>query len=172
VGIRETLNQKPAIAKGATVVLILAALGVIVWSFVGSGSGPNANAGQKAFFTIDDGKTWFEDDVKKLPPFDKDGKTAYQCFVWTCDGGKNKFVSHLQRYTPDAKRRLEEAQAKGPAADPESIKRALMTGIEVKAPGNGDDPKNWVKDREPRATQITQPRCKEGKREDLQQVTP
>lgn len=168
MGIRQTLNQRPTITTGA-VAILLAVLGIIMWRTIGGG--PAGQSGSKAFFTVDDGNTWFTDDIRKVAPFDKDGKPAYQCFVWTCDGGKTKFVSHLHRYTPEAKKRLEEAQAKGSKPDAASVK-IIMTGVEVKSPGSGDDPKYWINDRDPRAGRIMQPVCKEGNRENLQPVMP
>ncbi len=172
MGIRETLNQNPAITTGATAAIILVALGIIVWQLTGS-SGGGGNATTKSFFTIDDGKTWFADDVNKLAPFDKDGKPAYQVFVWTCDGGKNKFVSHLQRYTPEAKKKIEGARGKGPSAmvgDPGMMEMVMMTGVEVKPPLTGD--KGWVRQTDPNAMKITMPQCKSGKAEDLEPVMP
>jgi hypothetical protein len=170
VGIRETLNQNPGITTGATAAIILVALGIIVWQLIGSGSGGGAMT-NKAFYTIDDGKTYFADDINKIAPFDKDGKPAYQVFVWTCDGGKNKFVSHLQRYTPEAKKRLEDTRAKGPTGvDPGMMEMVMMTGVEVKPPLTGD--KGWTKQTDPNAMKITQPTCKVGKPEDLEPVMP
>jgi hypothetical protein len=54
----------------------------------------------QGWYTEDDGQTWFRADLNKLTPFDHNGKQAYRCFVWTCDGGKTQFVSHVQRYKP------------------------------------------------------------------------
>jgi hypothetical protein len=171
VGIRETLNGKPALAGVLAVALVLAAVGTIGWQLVGTRRGAFGQAPGQAFFTVDDGKTWFADDMKKVPPFEKDGKLAYRCFVWTCDGGKTTFVSHLQRYTADAKKSMEGAQAKGTVPDPATIK-IIMAGVEVKAPRNGDVPKNWLKEQDPQASKFTQPSCKEGGTATPRPVTP
>src|SRR5690242_16978179 len=109
VGIRETTNQHPAIATAVIAVLILGALGVGVWQFATSSNASGPTAGDKLlFFSDDDGKTWFTDDRTKLAPFDHNGKKAYQAMVFTCDGGKTKFVAYLMRYTPEFKAKMEQ----------------------------------------------------------------
>lgn len=166
------LSRHRGVVVGVIITVILASVGFAAWHIhQSSGGGVDAGAG-KAFFTVDDGKTWFAGDIRNIPPFEKDGKPAYQCFVWTSDDGKTEFVSHLQRYTPDAKKRLEEAQAKGVHADPQSLKMIMMSGVEVKAAGNGDDPKNWINERDPRATGIKLPKATVGKQDNIQQVLP
>ncbi|WP_428939559.1 hypothetical protein [Fontivita pretiosa] len=171
MGIRETLNQNPAFTTGATALIILVALGIIVYQLVGGGDNTAEFTAGKAYFTIDDGKTWFADDASKLPPFEHQGKPAYLAFVYTYDGGKTKFVAYLQRYTPEAKKRIEEARAKGPAGELASVE--ALSGIEVKLPGTGDDPKNWVKRTDPAAAKITEIRPPPGVSPDaLEQVLP
>lgn len=169
MGIRETLNQNPGITTGATAVVILLALGFIIYQFVG-GSGNTVQS--KAFYTVDDGKTWFSDDITKLAPFDHDGQTAYRCYVFTCDGGSTKFVSHLERYTDEAKKRIEEMRAgadKGGPPNPMMFEGIMMNGVEVKDPGQGQ----WVRQSDfQRAQQIMSPVCPDGSRNNLEAVFP
>jgi len=168
VGIRETLNQNPGITTGATAAIILIALGFIIWQFTGGGGPSIQNA---AFFSTDDGETWFEDEITKLAPFEKDGKQAYRVYVFTCDGGSTKFVSHLERYTEEAKKKIEEmrnAPEKGPP-NPMMFEGVLMTGIEVK------DPKStqWVRQADfQRAQQVMMPVCPDGTKTNLEAVFP
>ena len=89
MGIRETLNKNPGITTGATAGIILLAVGFIIYQLSGGGT---PSVATKAYFTIDDGKTWFSDDINKVPPFDKDGKQAVKAYVYECPGGK-PFVS-------------------------------------------------------------------------------
>ena len=103
MGLRETMNQNPRMVTGVTAGIILLALIIVGWQLLSSGSGtntgataPNAKGVANAFFTTDDGKTWFADDAAKFPPFDKDGKPAYSAILFTCDGGKTQFVGYLQ----------------------------------------------------------------------------
>ncbi len=168
MGIRETLNQNPAITTGATAGIIVLALGFILYQSFGS-SGPSIPT--KSFFTTDDGATYFADDIKLVPPFEKDGKQAVQAFVYTCDGGKTKFVAYLQRYTPEAKKIVESVRGAN-ANDPAAIgklEEAQITGIEVKKPGD----KDWVNQRQmEKFMQVQSIQCPTGSIENLEPVMP
>src|SRR5947207_15643246 len=104
VGVRETLNRYPKITAAVIGVILLA----VVYLFWSSGIGGIAagRSGTQAYFSTDDGKSWFVDDAKKIPPFQKNGKDAVRAYVYKCPDG-TKFVSHLERYTPEAKKMLE-----------------------------------------------------------------
>src|SRR3954467_5625843 len=106
---------------GALICVALLVACAVVY-FYRDGSAETGNASQ-AYFTIDDGKSWFPDDSTKLSPFTKDGKTAYRVFVWTCDKGKTKFVSHLQRYTEETKAQIEQSPGQNrPLLDPARLR--------------------------------------------------
>jgi hypothetical protein len=167
VGIRETLNRNPGITTGVTAGIIVIALIIIGWQLTSSG-GPKIPS--EAYYTIDDGATWFADDIQKIPPFDKDGKPAYRAHVFKCSDGK-EFVSHLERYTPEAKKKLEEARAKGDQADPAVYEEVTITGIEVKKPGTGDT--GWVKQSDyEKAAKIASPVCPDGTTNGIEPVYP
>src|SRR5690348_13994130 len=89
----------------ATLLLTIAAGAVGFQAFGGreSGAGP---AAKTAFYTDDNGKTFFKDDVGKLPPFDHNGKKAYRCDVFEDSKGK-QFVGLLYRYTENGRREME-----------------------------------------------------------------
>src|SRR5207237_8725398 len=76
------------------------------------------------------------DDANKVPPFDHKGKEADRARVYKCDG--KTFVNHLERYTPDAKKKMEAVISKGGAGDPTAAGALQETGMEVKQPGHGD----------------------------------
>jgi hypothetical protein len=67
----------------------------------------------RQFYSNDDGATWFAADASNVPPFDHDGKVAYRARVFKCGTGA-PFVSHLERYAPEAKKKLEAMYAKNP----------------------------------------------------------
>jgi hypothetical protein len=162
VGIRESLNQNPRVVTGVTVAIIVVVLAFIIWSNRSGGDGVSGSggAGGGAFFSNDDGKSWFTDDAKKVPPFQKDGKDAYRVFVFKCPDGK-KFVSHLERYTPEAKKRLEAVLASSDAntvQDPMMLESIQMGGVEVKSPGRG----TWIKQSDDRAAAVVVPKCPGG----------
>jgi hypothetical protein len=123
--------------------LLLLGVAVIVYSQARGPAIPNPG-NTRAFFTIDDGKSWFPDDAAKLPPFDKDGKQAVRAYVFRTAKG-TQFVNHLERFKPESKRVLDEASKSQPSRDgpPKNlpaIQAAYASGREVKRPG--DD--KWV----------------------------
>jgi hypothetical protein len=155
VGIRETLNQKPAITTAATLLIIVAMLGVIVyqsWDFHREPSPP----AERAWFTVDDGQNWFADDASKLPPWDYNGKPVYRVFLFTCDGGKSTFPGYLLRYTPEAIKKI--ASQKSGTFDPSLDDLLSGSGTEVKAPLTGE--KGWIKRSDPQAEALIVPLCK------------
>jgi hypothetical protein len=173
VGIREKLNENPAITTGATIGIILLALIFIGYQLFSGGDGPQIQT--TAYYTTDDSSpegalaAMFADDVNKLPPFDKDGKQAYRAYVFSCDGGKTKWISYLQRYTAEAKTKLEAAQKNPQAEGPAMMEMVYMTGIEVKKPGTG----KWVKqENRPDSAGITEIKCPDGTLENIEAVNP
>ena len=119
--------------------LLLVGLAVIVFSQTRGPAAPGGGS-TRAFFTIDDGKTWFTDDAAKLPPFTKDGKQAVRAYVFRSAKGA-EFVNHLERFKPEAKRVLEEASkaqpdSKGPPKNLPALQSAYANGREVKRPGD------------------------------------
>jgi hypothetical protein len=162
VGIRETLNQNQNITTGVTVAIILAAIGVIVYQLMPSGPG-RAGVGEWYYSTNDDGSGYFSDRADRIAPFDKGGKPAYRVFVWSCDGGKTKFVSHLERYTDDAKKKIETYRnnvTSGKPSEPNfDIDQVEMQGKEVKPAKAGTQ---WVAVNKPEAEKIQTPVCPGG----------
>lgn len=165
MGIREKLNQSPSIAVLVVAVVLIASVLMIAFRITqDSGTGP----AKQAYFTIDDGKTWFPDDNAKLSPFIKDGKPAHRVFVWTSDGGKTKFVSHLERYTEEARQKVEQALAQKQAFDPGLRQLLISSGIEVKAPGESQ----WVKLGSPQGAKVATPQSPDGKSGSIEPVVP
>jgi hypothetical protein len=137
VGIRQTINENPAIGAGIGIGIVVIAIGIIVWQFMGSSrtqvlTGPVT--GDQAYYSDDDGKTFFADDMKKLTPFPHAGKEAVRAQVYRCSKG-DPFVGYLERHTELAK------QQKGMAMEmgnrPSFTEHAVF---EVKKPGKNP----WV----------------------------
>lgn len=167
MGIRETLNKNPGITTGATAGIILLAIVFIFYQLSGGGAEGIAT---EAFYSIDDGKSWFADDVNKVPPFDKDGKQAYRVYVYKCADGK-EFVSHLERYTPEGKKAME-AALKADGGSPVLMEDVMLTGMEVKEPGT-DAVKGWVKQSDSmRAGKIMELKCADGNNAGIVPVVP
>ena len=95
MGVRDWLNNNPKVVTGATIgVVLLVALLIFAKAGGGLGGSPAA-VKDMAFFTDDDGATWFADDAKKIPPFDHNGKQAVRARVYR-SGGKTFAVPYDQ----------------------------------------------------------------------------
>lgn len=155
MGVREAMNKRPMIATGVAVVVVIAAIAFAFFRIFDVGAAPGAsNETERAFFTTDDGKTWFIDDVNRLAPFQHDGKEAVRAYVVECNG--KKFVNHLERYTPEGKQamlRLREVVKKGPPPGA-LVAAAQQRGREVKRPGDS----TWALSNSPAAEAIMTPK--------------
>lgn len=162
---RELLSKHPRITIGLSLAVCLLAIGYLVLSMFGDSL---VSEPRKVWFTNDDGKTWFAADAAKKAPFDHDGKPAVMCFVYTCDGGKTKWVSHLLRYTAESKKRISEAAAKLGVPE-EKIEPGAMA-MEVKEAGTGGT--GWVSTMDGQAAQIMELRCPDGSKGNITEVDP
>jgi hypothetical protein len=163
VGIRETLNQNPGITTGVTAGIVVIALGFIIWQLTGSDTPDVPN---EMFYSDDDGKTHFADAIDKVPPYDHNGKQAVRARVYKCGSGQ-PFVAYLERYSKDAKEKIEKAKG-NKAGDAGMAEEIAMTGIEVKKPGD----KDWVRQLDPRSAKIMEVKCPDGSTTNLEPVMP
>lgn len=129
MGVRELLNKYRAVASGVVIVLII---GCLVW--ITSNARPSSpSVATQAYYTDDDGKTYFADDAVKVVPFKHNGKDAVKAFVFDCKGTRT--VHYMQRYTPIGVKAAEEwlkASGGKEVSIPDSLN---ATGIEFKRPG-------------------------------------
>lgn len=107
----------------------------------------------QAWYTTDDGKTWFPDSTFRVAPFDHGGKEAVVAHVYSYADGSRDFCGYLAKFTPEAKAKLEAAIAEAQKAgkSPGTVglwsDRGFMThGVLVKKPNESvwvtyDDPK-------------------------------
>jgi hypothetical protein len=156
--LRDTLDRHRGIALGSAVGIILLALIFIVREAMSGNPSPIPRSG---FYTIDDGATFFKDDIDLVPPFEYDGKLAVRAQVYDC-GGK-EIVGYLQRYTPDAKKQIDAANGVGVG----SIRAA---GTEIKAPLTDDN--GWVNANHRKAGRIYAVHCPDGSSNTPQPVMP
>jgi hypothetical protein len=147
MGIREKINETrvaPLFGAGA----LLAAIAITVIYFWPTG--PHVHYTQ-AFYSDDDGQTYYEDSLYKFAPFDHNGKTAVLATVYE-DAHNTKFVAYLLRYTPDALKKLQktyaDVSATGTSAQVQQTVIDLMEtpaisigGTEIKLPGASNQ---WV----------------------------
>src|SRR5215218_3079395 len=137
MSLRETFNERPKLAGGIAAGCAAAAVLLVVAHVLDLRAAPiGAARPEHAFFTVDDGKTWFIDDASRLAPFDRDGQAAVRAYV--CEAGGTRFVNHLERYTDAGKKamtQVREAAKKGPPPG-QLVAAAQQRGREVKRPGD------------------------------------
>ena len=157
MGIRETLNKNQTLTTGATIGIIVLAIAIIVWQMMPERT---QHVVSKAYYSDDDGKTWFEDTADKLAPFDHNGKEAVRAHLFRCGDSGEKFIGYLEKLDPRAKARLDEFNS-----NPKNRGRPMPGQAEmeegaqlVKRPGD----KQWMPVISPNAARITTIRCKDG----------
>lgn len=118
---------------------LLGALGTTAWLMRSSDAAPVQEPTTLAYFTTDTSspeaavKAKFAAPAASLPPIDKDGKPAVRVHIWSTDGGKTQFVSHYERYAPNAKARVEVLQRELQAQKktPETITRMVNEDLSL-----------------------------------------
>jgi hypothetical protein len=138
VGIRQTINENPAITAAATgAIIVLALIFIIVEALPHH---PKAGPPGKLFFSDDDGKTWFADEATKIPPYtDSNGKEAVLANVYKCGQTGTPFVGYLLKYSPEGQQRMQQALSQ-PAGRMMNIPPTAFGDTMVKKPGDA----NWV----------------------------
>jgi len=147
--IREKVNQNPGIAIGSACAVIIVAIGIAVLQLRGSSVTEQAAVSGKLFFTTDDGKTWFSDDTKNIPPYAKDGKEAVRAYVYQAGNG-TKFVGFLERYSPAGKKALEAVIARPEALAAGDPFLEAAGQLQWKKPGDA----NWIDADDPRVEAV------------------
>jgi hypothetical protein len=162
VGIRETLNRNQVATSAITAGIIVLAL---IFIFRSSCSG-GPSIPTQAYYTDDDGATYFTDKVGILPPFQHNGKEAVLANVFKCGSGK-PFVAFMTKYTPEAQKAIKDY-----AATPDKDKMrmpppemARMAGTLYKKPKEGA----WLGQRDMMAQQqVMSVKCPDGTMAELQ----
>lgn len=174
MGIRESLNKNPTVVTAATALIIVVAVVFIILQLAGGGGGSQTTGTpEQAWYTVDDGETWFADDAKKIPPFQHEGKEAVRIYLYTCDNGKTPFPGLLERFTPAGKKKQEELLARiesgQPGAEMAFIEDSAYNEKEVKKPRSPNA--RWIRiDRVP--AEMMQVTCPDGSLENLQLYLP
>lgn len=112
-------------------------------------------AAANAFYSSDDGATFFESASTNFPPFSHSGKDAVGARVFV-DAAGRPFVGYLERYTPEGKVRAAELLAQRSAGTGTPGRDDILyANMEVKRPGE----KEWVKLSDPKARGIRTVMC-------------
>lgn len=129
MAIREALQKKQSIAAIIAIVFILAMCAIIVRNVTNT-EGGFANS---AYYSDDDGKSFFVDDALKIPPFDHGGKWAVKAHVYRC--GSEKSVHYLERYTEKGRAAAQESLRRSGGKEVSLPESLVPTGVEYKRPG-------------------------------------
>jgi len=138
MGVRESVNGNRKLGVGAAALLLVGALSFIGFQVFGGGGGTGVAATSSAFYTDDNGKTFFKDNLYKVVPFEHNGKQAYRADVFQCPDGK-QFVGLMYRHNALGRKAMSQHIAKG-ARDPQGTFLAGLEiqGMEVKPAGAAD----------------------------------
>jgi hypothetical protein len=148
-GVREWLNKHPGLALGLTAGVALAAILAIVVQVMASRK-KYPEGLPSAYYSVDDGQSYFVAGMENVPPFQHDGKEAVRAHVFKCGNGK-PFVGYLERYTPEAHKAVVEKRA---------TPQHQISGRELKRPGANNA---WVTTKDQKASiAIADVRCPDG----------
>ena len=112
--IRQKMNENPVVGGAVALGIVLVAIVIIIWYFhVPKDTTLPQTIADKGFFSDDDGKTWYVDDLKNVPPYQHNGKTAYRAQLYMNIDDDTKFVGYLQGYEKADKAKIEAAIAGG-----------------------------------------------------------
>lgn len=155
MSLRDKLNKNPGVVTAFVALGVLIAGYVVVKQTLGSKAHVT-----EAYYTTDDGATWFKDSVYKEPPFQVDGKEALLAFVFKCNG--KEFVGFVGKYTPAYQAIMKKAnEARKEGKTPENQELVITgapAGTLLKKPGD----KQWVTQNDPRIGTVAHIVCPDG----------
>ncbi len=102
---------------------------------------PKFTGSRQAWFSVNDGQTYFPETDRQVVPFDYDGRQAVRAHVYRCGSGK-PFVGFLHKFSEAARKKLEEFRS-NPANNNRRPPPELMSQLLVKKPGG-----EWVPERD------------------------
>lgn len=141
MGIRETLNRFPNLSTALAAVGVVI-IGIVIWFQIRQ----NTPTLPRAYYTVDDGATYFEDEPDKLTPFDYRGKPAVGAVIFQGKDGK-PFVGYMTRIDPakhEAVKRFRGLTNSNTPPGPKELREVAGSG-QIKRPGD----KNWITDNGP-----------------------
>jgi hypothetical protein len=148
--LRESIQKHSKTVTIAT----LAALAVCSFCAMRQASSVGASPTTKAYFSDDDGKTWFDDDALRSFPFDHNARPAYRAHIFRC--GAVTFCGYLE-CMPDDMRRGIDALPQNWQARAAAVQSA-SDQIMVKKPGG----MKWAQPGQKEYDGIVDPACPDG----------
>jgi hypothetical protein len=136
MAVLDSLNKSKRLGIGVGIGVLILGLGLIGFQFLHAGSN-GTETFESAFYTDDNGKTFFKDKRYKIVPFDHNGKQAYRADVFQCPDGK-QFVGLIYRHNALGKKAMEEHIAKRHDLSQVTGSGLELHGMEVKPAGAPD----------------------------------
>jgi hypothetical protein len=136
VNLREQLQKRPATGIGLGIAVVAVAC---VFIFRQGSNSSGQSFVSSAYYTVDDGKTYFADSFLKPYPFDHNGQQAVRACVYQVPGGQ-PFVAYLERYTDAGKAQVAPLLGSDDVVKQQQYVAIRGTELEVKRPGD----KVWV----------------------------
>ncbi len=139
MSVREKLNDKVGVGVG----IALIAVAAIVFGYYYFSTARHLPNVTRAFFSDDDGQSYYKDSIYNFPPFDHDGKTAMMAVLGVTNG--HRYVAYLMRYNPATRQKLQQKYddaIKNNLPVQETVLGFMHTSeiannLEVKLPGSG-----------------------------------
>lgn len=164
MGLRQAMEEHKAVATAIGVAFVGMAIGLVLWSTSSGIPSPL----KKGYYSDDDGKTYFVDEVDKVVPFDHSGRPAVTAYVFRAGWG-TPFVGILQQYNGRGHDELVKLYAQPHSGDVDAqITSVKGSTSELKRPGDGQ----WVSANSPAAQRMFSPVPPPGQTGDLQPVYP
>jgi hypothetical protein len=127
------------VGMGIAAAVVLLGVGALGYQVFGPKDTGAAVKQRAAFYTDDDGRTFFKDEPGKIVPFKHNGKQAYRVDVFQGPDGK-QFAGLMYRYTDGGRKEMESFVASG-ESDPNGVKRRVIEQRTMqvrKVEGGGD----------------------------------
>jgi hypothetical protein len=126
---------------GVAIAIVAVALGLLGYQLFGGRQTVDAPNRKTAFYTDDDGKSFFTDAANKMVPFTHNGKQAYRADVFEGFDGK-KFVGLIYRHTDSGKNEIESYFSTNPKY-PDGLARRTMERGRMQVTPAGANDKAW-----------------------------
>lgn len=159
----ENLRDKKGLSVGLSAGMVVIAILIAYMSLKSNIPGDV----KKAFYSVDDGDTYFVDDLNKAYPFDHNGKQAYRAYVFRGNQDGKKFVGFLERMNDAGRAKMVELAAQPHDKAEPDIARLLATCTEVKKPHDTQ----WAPVNSPAYGLIVNPSSPDGSK-DVQCINP
>jgi hypothetical protein len=138
----------------AVTIAVLAAAAISLFCAMQQVSSVGASPNTKAYFSDDDGKTWFDDDALRPFPFNHKGRPAYRAHIFRC--GAMTFCGYLESMPDDVRGGIDALPQNWQARN--AAMQSASDRIVVKKPGDV----KWVQPGQKQYDGIVDPGCPDG----------